>query len=409
MGAAPLAAQAGVDATMTGAHPGRDPGAGRPPGRLSDRTIGAVGFLSFWDRFGLPPMMVVLAHQTGLGLGQVAQLFAVYTLMYAVGQPLWGLLSDRLGRVRVLRIALGLAAVASVASTLSPEHSWLLATRGLTGLSVGCLYPTMLTAIGDTRQGSERVRALSSLQSWSALGNTGTTLLTGTLAALVSWQLPFALTASGALLLLWLLRTVPVATPNPGGMVLRDAVRRWPLVVYGLAMLEGTVMLGILSYVVPAMQHQGLSVTLAGLLAATYGIGVITGAVVVRRLADHVTRTQSIVVGGLLLCAAFTLAATWGTITALSLTAALIGLSNAVLHVSLQGWATEVAPRARATSVSLFAASLFLGSSIAVFLTADLAEAGRYDLVFALSLAASILLTVLAAVMHELWQRGRPA
>lgn len=377
-------------------------------GRLPDRAIGAVGFLSFWDRFGLPPMMVVLAQQTGLSLAQVAQLFAVFTLMYAVGQPLWGLLSDRFGRVPVLRVALGLALVGSVATVLSAEHSWLLATRGLTGLAVGCLYPTMLTTIGDSRTGTERVRALSFLQSWSALGNTVATLLTGTLTVLVSWRLPFLLTAAGALTLLWVLRPVATVPPNPGGMVLSDAFRPWPLVVYLMAMLEGTVMLGALSYIVPAMQERGLGVSLAGLLAATYGAGVIGGAFVVRQVADRVTRTRTIVVGGVFLCAAFLLAATWGSVLALSLTAVLIGLANAVIHVSLQGWATEVAPRARATSVSFFAGSLFLGSSLAVFATADLADAGRFGLVFALALAVSVLLIVSAAALHEIWQRGQP-
>ena len=72
---------------------------------------------------------------------------------------------------------------------------------------------------------------------------------------------------------------------------------------------------------------------------------------------------------------------------ALTATALLIGVSTAVLHVSVQGWATEVAPQARATSVSLFACSLFRGSSLSTFLTADLAQQGRYGLIFALAAA----------------------
>ena len=376
------------------------------PHRLGDRTIGTVGFLSFWDRFGLPPMMVVLAHQTGLSLAQVAQLFAVYTLMYAVGQPLWGMLSDRFGRVRVLRVALTGALVGALASTASPAHEWLLLTRGFTGLMVGCLYPTMLTTIGDTRQGAERVRSLSSLQMWSALGNTGTTLVTGTLAALVDWRLAFAVTALGAVAVLWGLRGIPTPPRAPGGMVLLDAVRGWPLVVYLLAMVEGTVLLGALSYVVPAMQHLGIGVSLAGLLAATYGLGIIGGSMAMRRVAHVLPRTRAMLIGGALLATGFGLASAWGSVAALSLTALLIGLANAVLHVSLQGWATEVAPRARATSVSLFAGSLFLGSSLAVFATADLADAGRFGLVFAVALAVSVALTLAAATLHELWRRA---
>ena len=46
------------------------------------------------------------------------------------------------------------------------------------------------------------------------------------------------------------------------------------------------------------------------------------------------------------------------------------------MHSSLQTWATEVLPAARATVVSLFAGSLFVGSALAAVLVADLAEAG---------------------------------
>lgn len=378
---------------------------------LSDRVIGAVGFLSFWDRFGTPPMLVVLASATGLSLAQTVQLLAVYTLLYAVGQPLWGLLSDRLGRMSVLRLALVGTAVGAVASTLTDTHAGLLAARGLTGLMVGALYPTMLTVIGDSREGVGRARSLSSLQIWSSTGMTLTTLLAGTLAALVDWRLVFGLPALGALGMLWALRGAPSGSGPHTRPVLREAVSPWALVVYVLAMLEGAVMFGALSYVVPAMQDAGAGVSLAGLLAASYGIGVIAGAQVVRRVVHRTTRTRMIVIGGTLVTLAFLAAWLVGSVPALTGTALLIGLANSVLHVSLQGWATEVAPGARATSVALFAGALFLGSSIATFLTAGLADQGRFPLIYALAVLVAVVLTAGAALTHARFSsaRARPA
>ncbi|EMQ97299.1 hypothetical protein ACIGB6_04440 [Paeniglutamicibacter gangotriensis] len=48
------------------------------------------------------------------------------------------------------------------------------------------------------------------------------------------------------------------------------------------------------------------------------------------------------------------------------------------MHSSLQGWATDDALEVRATTLSLFAASLFLGGSLGNFSTASLAETGAY-------------------------------
>lgn len=349
-------------------------------------------------------MLVVLSRATGLTLAETVQLLAVYTLLYAVGQPLWGLLSDRLGRLTVLRLALVGTAVGAVASTLTDSHLGLLAARGLTGLMVGALYPTMLTVIGDSREGVERARSLSSLQIWSSVGMTLTTLVAGSLAALLDWRLVFGLPALGALALLGALRGIPSGRGPQTRPVLREAVAPWALVVYLLAVLEGAVMFGALSYVVPAMQHAGAGVGLAGLLAAGYGLGVIGGAQVVRRVVHRTTRTRMIVIGGTLVTLAFLLAWLVATVPALTATALLVGVANSVLHVSLQGWATEVAPGARATSVALFAGCLFLGSSVATFVTADLADQGRFPFIYALAVVVAVVLTAGAALTHVRWR-----
>ncbi|HEX2742244.1 MAG TPA: hypothetical protein VHM69_17525 [Rubrobacter sp.] len=54
------------------------------------------------------------------------------------------------------------------------------------------------------------------------------------------------------------------------------------------------------------------------------------------------------------------------------------------MHSTLQTWATEVVPEARATVISLFAAALFSGSGLATMAAAPLAEAGAFDLLIAL-------------------------
>jgi hypothetical protein len=71
----------------------------------------------------------------------------------------------------------------------------------------------------------------------------------------------------------------------------------------------------------------------------------------------------------------------------------------------MQGWATDVAPQARATTVSLFAASLFLGGSLGNFATAPLAEAGSYAAIFGFGLLASVVLTIAATIGHAGWTR----
>ncbi|MFW3385149.1 UNVERIFIED_CONTAM: MFS transporter [Kocuria sp. CPCC 205274] len=373
--------------------------------RIPEPVLGAVGFLSLFDRFGTAPMLLVLADRTPLSLGQAVQLIAVYALFYAVGQPVWGLLSDRFGRLTVLRMALVGGMVGGVASTLFSAWLPLLLARSFTGLMIGALYPTLLTLLGDSRTGVERAQSLSALQIYASLGTTIATLAAGTVAALLDWRLFFGLTALGCLALLCALRGATADTAEQPSTVFRQALSPSALGVYGLAVLMGAVLMGVLAYVVPALQHAGVGVGIAGVLAATYGVGVISGAHLMRGLVRKVPRTGLIATGGTVLVCAYAVSSIAQTPVALTATALLIGVSSAVLNVSVQGWATEVAPRARATSVSLFACSLFLGSSLSTFLTADLAQQGRYGLIFSLALLISIALTVAAALGHASWTR----
>src|SRR3546814_6791580 len=82
--------------------------------------------------------------------------------------------------------------------------------------------------------------------------------------------------------------------------------------------------------------------------------------------------------------------------------AALLALAWTAMHSTLQTWATEVMPDARATVVSMFAGSLFVGSAAAAGAVAGLADSGRYGEIFALAAAATVPLGVFAT-----WGRAR--
>lgn len=377
-------------------------------GGMPDRVLMSIGFLSFFDRFATPPMLVILAARAGMTLADAVGLVAAYSLLYALGQPVWGFISDRFGRVAVLRTALTGLALAAVASTLFSAHVPLLVARSAAGLMAGCLYPTLLTIIGDTRTGIAKARGLSELQVYSALGTTGATLTAGSIAAFTDWRVVFGLPALGCAALLFLLRRAHDGGTHLRGPVdFRAAFSGAALGVYGVAVLEGAVLMGILTYFVPALQHAQVPIALAGVLAAGYGVGVTVGARLMRRLVQRFSRTQLMGLGGGVLLAGYvasSIAQNPGTITA---TAILVGASNAILHSSLQGWATEVAPAARATAVALFACALFLGSSVGTFLTAGLAGAGQYNVIFLLGLGATAVLIAAVTLGHSAWERRR--
>lgn len=385
------------------------PASAGQPAQVPTWTLGAVGFVFFFDRFGTPPMLLIMSSDTGLDVRQVVQLFTVYSLLYALGQPLWGVLSDRWGRHIVLRVALIGVVLGSIASVLASGYALLLIARGFTGLTVGALYPTLLTLIGDTRIGPAKVHALSDLLAYSSIGNAVATLTTGAIAAWLSWRVVFGIVAVACLALLILLRHVRAPRPARTSAAKGSAFTKWPLIVYAVAFTEGIVLVGILTYVVPALQSAGVSVALAGVLGATYGLGVVAGAPIMRVLSRRFTRTQCMVWGGVIMVLGMGASAISATPVPLTITAVCIGLANAVLHSSVQGWATEVSPEARATTISFFVTSLFLGAAAGTFVTADLADAAQFGTIFSIGAVAGLGISVFASTAHSRWVRATEA
>ncbi|QRQ78073.1 MFS transporter [Glutamicibacter protophormiae] len=377
--------------------------------RLPDSALRFIGFLSFFDRYGTAPMLLMLSAGTSLSFTQAVELIAAYALLYAVGQPFWGLVSDRFGRLTVLRCSLVGAMLGSIASVLFTDYLPLLLARSFTGLMFGAMYPTLLTLLGDTRKGIDRARGLSDLQIYSSLGTTLATLAAGLLAAYLDWRVVFILPALGAVAALVSLRGVREPARGHAAMKLRAAVRPANLMLYAIVFVEGALLMGLLTYIVPALQQSGVGVGLSGVLGCGFALGVILGARLMRRLVARFSRTWLIGLGGAVLFLSFAPSAFSPSPASFTFTAFFLGAANAIMHSSMQGWATDIAPEARATTVSLFVFSLFFGASTLTYLTAGLAANADYAQIFGYGFWLGIALAVVATLAHARWRAANPA
>lgn len=129
------------------------------------RLLQLAGFFSSFDRFVGAPMLVTIAATLGASLTEVAA--SLHYLLYGLMQPVWGMVSDRLGRVRVMRLTLFGAAVAGVLSALAPNLTVLVATRALAGCLFAAVIPASLLYIGDTLGMDSRKKALADLMAAS--------------------------------------------------------------------------------------------------------------------------------------------------------------------------------------------------------------------------------------------------
>ncbi|GGL00105.1 MFS transporter [Mangrovihabitans endophyticus] len=373
------------------------------------RLLQAASFVSTMDRFTMPPMLIVTARALGVPLSSVVHTASVYFLAYGLMQPVWGIVSDRLGRVRTLRITLLVAAFATAGSACAATVTQLGVARALAGAAFSAAIPAGLIYVGDTVPGRRRQTEVTNLMAGVALGTAVASAGAGALAQATSWRVAFVVSALCALTLVFLLRGLPEpVTDRPAGHLLAPLGRmirsRATLLVLLLAFAEGGVLLGVLTLLPPAVEHGGASAAVAGAVTAVYGIAVLVFARVAGVLSRRWPVWRLIGAGALAAVAGCTLAAVSRTPVAAAAVAALIGLAWAAMHSSLQTWATEVLPSARATVVSGFAGALFAGSALSSALVAGPAEAGRYGAAFAALAIVAVPLGIGATLARARWR-----
>lgn len=368
--------------------------------RSQVRMLQAASLTSSFDRFVVGPLLLTIAAAFGVGLAQTAAVASLYFLTYGLSQPLWGLCSDRFGRVRTLRAALTGAAVLGTASAAAPTLELLVLARAGTGACIAAAVPSALVYIGDVVPFDRRQAVLTDLNAATALGITAAIGLGGVLAAAVSWRVGFLLPAVAAGLLALVLHRLPEPAQAPGrttgpGAALRS---RWGRRVLLLALVEGAALLGLLTYLAPAVESGGASPTEAGALVALYGVGLLLASRVVKRVAGIVAPERLVGLGAAALAVAYGGVALTTSPVAVAVAALLVGAGWASMHSTMQAWATEVVPQGRAGMVSLFAGALFVGSGVAAAALAPLAGDLRWGLLFSIGAALAVAFGVAAGL-----------
>jgi predicted MFS family arabinose efflux permease len=377
-------------------------------GRL--RLLQLTALTSNCDRFAIAPLLVVIGLEMGAPLSAVAGVASAYFLAYGLMQPVWGMISDRIGRVRVMRLSLLGAALAGVGSAMAPNLLVLGITRTIAGGCFAALIPSTLVYVGDMWPPQVRQRPLADVLAASSFGIALATAGAGLLADLVGWRAAPAITGVAAAALWVALRRLPEpdrvpATGSPLRSIATVLRHRWALTVFVLVFVEGIAVIGVLTYLAPAVQSIGWSAALAGLVAATFGVGALAWSRLVRMLVGRLSAAALAAVGGALLVAGWAVVAVAVTLPAVAVAGLLLGGSWAFLHTTLQSWATEVVPAERAPAVALFAALLFLGSAAGTAAAGPLADAGAFGTVFVAALVLAVPLAVAAGLARSRYGR----
>ena len=358
------------------------------------------------------PLIVPIAQHFAVTPATAALLSTAYALPYALGQPFLGPLGDRFGKARCIQVCvIGMAAALGL-GVVAPSFELLMASRVVAGVFAGGLIPLVLAGLGDTYALHERQvmigRMLLAIITGQMLGS----VVAGLANDAFGWRSALVIAAAAAVLaaalsVLARRNEAPPArvpgVPHTAFTALYAHVFDNPKAVwlYAAVIVEGALIFGLFPYVGQFLiERTGSSVAdapaQAGLVLGAFGIGGLAYALAVRRIMAWLGVRRMCIVGSVLAAtvyAALALIGTWW-LAALAMLAA--GVGYYMLHNSLQTEATEIAPSARGSAVSLFACGFFVGQGLGPLLFGALVHAQG----FGAALFASVLgLVVLGRVV----------
>lgn len=364
-----------------------------------------AGFLIVADGRVITPLLPAIERDFEISAGTAGYVATSYIAAYAVFQLCYGPFGDRLGKVRVIRVALLVFAAGTGLCAAMPDLGSLLAMRALTGVSGAAVVPMGLAYIGDTVPYDRRQRSISLFLSSMVAGTAASQVLGGLLAQFASWRAVFLVFAVAAAVpaLLFLRVGADVPTPDDRRSHLaryREVLLRAPA-FYAVCVLEGATLWGASAYLGAVLVNgHGSSYAVAGALLGLMGAASVATARLQGRRSGAGRERQRFAAGALVYAAGLALVASLGVVGGawpawFAVAAVLLGVGLTSAHATLQTTATEVAPASRGTATSLFSCSLSLGGAAGTVIAGMLVDGPGYPTMW---VVCALAVSALAAV-----------
>lgn len=345
------------------------------------------------DLFVVSPVLPLIALKYAVSPAIAGLSVTVFSVVYLVSAPIFGHISDRIGRRRILTICLGVFAGANVFTAAAGNFMLLLGARLLAGGAAAGVSPSVYALVGGSapfdKRGTHLSIAVSGLLA-SLIIAAPAAALTG---AAIGWQSVFAMVAFGSVALVWVnLRVWPNREGSIGPAAPRNRLKIW---VLGLR-LAPTVVWSTAVYA--AYTYLGAGLILSGYptdkmaeAILLYGCGSIVGILAGGRLADRFgdKLTTTLAFGGLCICfLLLRFAIDNGILVTLA-----FGLVSAVAQMFFPAQQAGLAkdfPSGRATVLAWNNSALFLGISLGSLVGGQAISIGGFDADLMISAAIAI-------------------
>jgi MFS transporter, YNFM family, putative membrane transport protein len=181
-----------ADPLMSGLESGPAPHRGLQPIRAVAAVVlcGVFAFLTLYSTQPLLPMLTQVLHASKAAVGLT---ISASTLGVALAAPIFGALTERLSRKRVIVASAIASAIPTLLAATSPDLHVLIFWRFLQGIALPGIFATVITYIGEEWQRESIALVMSLYVSATAMGGFLGRFLSGMVADTYGWRWSFVL------------------------------------------------------------------------------------------------------------------------------------------------------------------------------------------------------------------------
>lgn len=180
-----------------------------PPERSSLIAGGLGWMLDAMDVMLYSLVLTFLIREFAMDTRTAGLLNSLTLVASAIGGLLFGVLADRIGRIRALMASILVYALASAACGFSHTIPQLATFRFVLGLGMGGEWTTGAALIAETWRAEHRGKALGFMQSAYAIGEAIAALIVALVLPHFGWRPVFFVGVLPAFLVFWIQRRVP--------------------------------------------------------------------------------------------------------------------------------------------------------------------------------------------------------
>lgn len=338
------------------------------------RILAIVAFFVGLDSLLVAPLLPVITETISIPDGSGGLLITIYALCYGITAPVFGTMSDRVGRKRMIIIGFAIFSISTFCTGLAKSFEILLLFRGLTGLSGAMIMPSIFALVGDKVTYESRGKAMGTIMG-AMVGSTVIGVPIGAfLSEVGNWQWTFysigLLTLFFTLLVNRILRNEKQRNDVHVSIV-KTLAAQFKMVSVLFALLATflwTIGLhGMFSYIgVYYGDNFGLSVGEIGIVIFLAGVGSVAGNILGGKLADKIGKKNVIVIASIVSSISVMLfSLSTGNLVIAIIVHIIWSLFIGFGQASLTALISELKPAVRGTVMALNSSAMYIGMTIA--------------------------------------------